>query len=146
MRILLLLLLCNIAHSATEAQAIQVFKEMSRGGVKIVISNSSAINASCGFNILTLNKGIIRAAQNNDELSIVIGHELTHCRHYDMGSSIAKELRADAEGLLDAKAHGYNVCNGVNIMRRMNRKQTATHPASGERYERLRRLGGCIKR
>jgi len=144
MRLLLLLMLVgNCAYSATESQATNVFNKMTRGGVKLKIVTKNEVNASCDSGVLTLYTGMIGFANNPDELAIVIGHELSHCYHHDTGSTHARELRSDREGLYMAYNNGYNVCLGIDIMRRMYRGDSKTHPSSDVRYRLLSGYGRC---
>ena len=71
----------NAAVDRIRPAATQVCREMNVGVCdwQIVISNNRALNASAGPNgVITVNRGIVEYAENEEQIAMVIGHEMAH--------------------------------------------------------------------
>lgn len=125
--------------TVSQADAILIYKRLitSNGFTRVpalVFTGSTQINASCSSNgRLVITAGMLNHLQNKDELASILGHELGHC----MKNDYRNELQADSVGAAYMGKAGYDVCNGLQALKRMNRPNSGTHPASIERYRRL---------
>lgn len=77
--------------------------------------------------------------RNNDEIAMLLGHEIAHMRLGHTGSTPQNEYDADAIGGFYARNAGYNICKGMQFIVRFKSPDSKTHPASIKRYKKL----GC---
>ena len=71
----------NAAVDRIRPAATQLCQEMKTGNCTwhIVISNSRTLNASAGPNgVITVNRGIVEYADSEEQIAMVIGHEMGH--------------------------------------------------------------------
>ncbi len=112
------------------------------GAPMLSLDKSRDPNADEGEGVIHVTAGMLTFARNNDEMALVLGHELGHFAHHDTeGSHPSIEYLADAAGARFEDATGYNHCVGAQVIYRFHDKADATHPASDERYRRLTK--GC---
>ena len=90
-------------------------------------------NLSVNITLAALN-----TIENEDELAIILGHELTHAMHSDEygADKVANwdmEIEADQGGAAYAKKAGYNECKGMRWIQRLG-KPDEHHPPGKYRY------------
>lgn len=138
-----LFVVTTASHAVTYNQAQEVFKILLKANhlsnIPLSYSPSSEVNAySTGHSVVIL-KGMLRDLRNEDELALILGHELGHIKLHHHSSTVAHEYAADHEGGIYMKIAGYNVCHGGRAYVRWNDPLSDDHPASVDRYHRL----GC---
>lgn len=126
---------------------------------KLSIDPDEQINAYAYFhNNVAVTKGMMRYV-DDDELAVVIGHEIGHHRYGDVlvpkiittnAYNRNRELMADQYGVYLAQRAGFNGCKGGMSLygrwakedgyRRDDSKNT--HPASVKRYEAVKKMCG----
>ena len=67
--------------------------------IQIEVSDEADINASASFNKLTVNYGMLRFTESDDQLATVIAHELAHVVRGHVGKSLATNIVAGTVGL-----------------------------------------------
>lgn len=105
---------------------------------RLVMSPDNSINASSGGFRITVNKGMLDFMYNDDQMALVLGHELAHYKLGHRGSTISNEYAADRLGALFMQRAGYNKCNGAIFFKRLPYGDSSDHPAS---YKRIKALG-----
>jgi predicted Zn-dependent protease len=66
-------------------------RDLDRHNWRIYLQNSNEVNAFAALNgIIIINRGIIEFCQNDDELALIIGHEMAHMTQ----DHVKKQLRA----------------------------------------------------
>lgn len=113
------------------------------------LSESAEVNAATYADRIVINKGIIDFAQSDDEIALVVGHEMAHAilKHLELGENVTVEdirkAEADADNygaFLMMKA-GYNICKGREIWKRLLEQNgdnlNQNHPDYAYRYEQL---------
>lgn len=119
----------------------------------IRVEDSDVINAYNNGNEIVVYTGLIKEVQNDDELAMVIAHEISHTtlmhlqimKFYQKGWTADDqemlESMADKMGALYALKAGYNVCLGREIWKRFKEKYGdylgADHPDMAYRYDQL---------
>ena len=89
----------NSAVARIRPAATQLCEEMKTGNCqwRIVVSRDRSMNASAGANgIITVNRGIVEYAENEEQIAMVIGHEMAH----QAANHIAAAQRNQAVGAL----------------------------------------------
>lgn len=104
----------------------------------LILNPSLEINAKSSFFVISINQGMLNFVHNQDELAMVLGHELAHFTAKDMGSNYAAEYRADMTGAIYAATAGYNRCNGAKMFLTLRYSRSRTHPSSINRYNRIK--------
>ena len=114
----------------------------------LVLNGSTSINAETQSNQIIVNKGMLDFVDNNDQLALVLGHELAHWVNHDyLYFPIEwKEYRADSQGLQYMENAGYNHCRGIKVFKQFKKrmgdsKSDGVHPSDIDRYNYLHR--GC---
>jgi len=97
------------------------------------------VNAHAGWGAVYLNSGMLKYVRNDDELALVLGHELGHYKLGHWRSTPANEYAADQQGAYYMSKAGYKICRGAQALRRFHSPASSTHPDSNSRYHRL----GC---
>lgn len=129
---------CYSYASVSIATAQNVFtrlQQITHTHYKLSVAKTSEINAEFnGFGVV-INTGMLRFLNNKNELSQVLGHELTH-------RYTSNESKADYGGFVLANKAGYNSCVGINIFKRFakldgNKKTDRVHPKYLDRYNAL---------
>lgn len=106
------------------------------GYTHLVYSKDVDINAYSTGGKVVIYAGMLRYLQNNQELAMVLGHELAH----EVGES--NEANSDVLGAMFARQAGYSVCAGAQWLTRVPVVYTpanGTYPSSVNRYKNL----GC---
>lgn len=117
--------------------------------------NDSVENAYAAYDgRVYVTKGLIDKAQNDDELALIIGHELAHVLlgHVKPGNkkdNRLREMHADKLGMFLAMKAGYNPCKAVAVYARWydsygSNVVTTSHPGHVQRYMYLQ-LPQCSK-
>ncbi len=144
MKLFLLLLSVSTApYAMTFTQAQEVYQHLaSANGIKyaprLVLSQDTYPNASETSSAITINVGMLSFAKNEDEMAMVLGHELGHFTRNDHGSTPIAEFAADRLGATYEDKAGYSHCRGILVIERFHDKADSTHPDSDERYNRLK--------
>lgn len=135
MTLVLLLPLTAGFAAISPAKAHSIYKQFQKTTTislpPLTIASNKEANAFWTGSFVIITRGMLNFANNSDELSLIIGHELAHWR------GTRGELNADIRGFLYSKEAGFNPCRGLSIVQRFNNKKSASHPASAERHRRL---------
>ena len=123
------------------------------------VVDSDVVNAYNNGNEIVVYTGIIKATKNDDELAMIIAHEISHTTlwHLPLMQAYAKTWTADDQEILESMADkmgafyaikaGYNVCVGREIWKRLKDIDgdylAADHPDMAYRYDQLN--VGCDK-
>ena len=105
---------------------------------RLVISNSQEVNASSAGLRITVNRGMLGFVKNQDEMALVLGHELAHYKLGHSHSTPSNEYAADSLGAVMENRAGYNSCNGAAVIYRFHSHDSSTHPDSDSRYSKLK--------
>lgn len=101
----------------------------------LLLDKSLENNAyNTGFTI-SINQGMLNYVRNDDEMALVLGHELGHSKDGD----IDNELTADSYGATVIIRAGYNKCIGAQALARLHDVGDSVHPPSTYRVKHL----GC---
>lgn len=134
------------------------FKPNTACAYPVRLKMSAAINAYANGKAITVTAGMMNFAASDDELAMIIGHELAHnelghirkiITNYALSLGATRyarpfESEADYVGLYYAARAGFNIDNVEDIWRRLARQsarpiaRAKTHPAYPDRYVRLR--------
>lgn len=137
----------------TEQQVVQIYERLARnsgeqGFPALTILDSPVINAwTDGINI-TITTGILKVFQNDDELALVLAHEMGHYMNHDPQrgygdiTSNDTEAHADKMGAYIMMRAGFDECKGKEIMHVFKHLfgDTANpmgHPDFAYRYDQL---------
>jgi predicted Zn-dependent protease len=125
---------------------------------RIVFSNSPMVNAATDGRSVTVMRGLVNFLSRDDELALVVGHELGHnvLGHFQRGRALGHqagpfgagaqssmrefEREADHIGLYFVALAGYDMETAIESSRKMARqgpmgdRGSATHPSQAERY------------
>ena len=120
------------------------------------ISDSMVVNAFATENEVIVTKGMLEFVNNDDELAMVLGHEISHfiLKHVfqpnlpgmgpieNMMWDLQKEENADKLGAFLALQAGYDVCNGRQVWLRLHNAgdalENTSHPHHIFRYVNLK--------
>ena len=73
-----------------------ISKDINKYNWRIYVQNSNEVNAFAALDgIIIINKGIIDFCQNDDELALVIGHEMAHMTENHIKKQVATEIVRD---------------------------------------------------
>lgn len=89
------------------------------------------VNAYYDGRHIAVYTGMLQFVRNEDELALVIGHELAHIKW-------RSETKADEVGANYIAIAGYNRCKGALMLKRLG-KGDSVHPSGTIRYKHL----GC---
>ena len=141
--LIILLLLSNASFAISFAEARVVYQRLTASNhleaLPLILRQDGEINADTNGIIINVNSGLLRAVKNQDEMALVLGHELAHAALHHQGSTPTRELAADRLGAKYSAHAGYSICKGAQLFKRFNSPASSTHPASAERVRRL----GC---
>ena len=104
----------------------------------LLFNNDAEVNASSSGLRITVNKGMLEFVRNQDEMALVLGHELAHYRLGHSESTPANEYAADRFGASMENRAGYNSCLGALVIYRFHTGTSSTHPNSYSRYAKLK--------
>lgn len=118
-------------------------------GARFVIKTNKGIDAFSDSKNVAISSSLIEFSQNDDELSLVAGHELGHVVNRDgeakgLGERRAMEDRADLLGAGLARCAGYDPMRGVEFWLRYNAQdwlrlfRSPSHRSPKSRVERMR--------
>jgi beta-barrel assembly-enhancing protease len=139
------------------------------GAVQLLPDNS--FDTGTDGALVSITTGIVDLMKNDDELAIILGHELAHnallhrqrlavagigdglLSHFGRGARMTKatEVEADRVGAFFAARAGYSVENGAAFWRRYaalsarSKWTDATHPAPRDRSSTLEQVANEIK-
>jgi hypothetical protein len=111
--------------------------------VPLCYDESQKVNASSDANEICITQGMLNELKTNDQIAMVLGHELTHYikQHFRQQGSAKQELEADAGGYYYCKKLGYKKC--LTFLMQMRRKygeegKDGIHPSWTRRLEKLK--------
>lgn len=123
----------------------------------LVILPDKGINARATIDNITVNQGMVNYTKNDNEIALVLAHELSHyqLKHVmqedptELSSlgrviwQLQKELNADKLGAFYAMQAGYDVCSGREIWKRLKEQEgdvieNLGHPTDIFRYVNLK--------
>ena len=124
----------------------------------VELEDSGLLNAHADSRKLSISRPMVDLADNDDQLALVLGHELAHLvlghtvqsfgdrvtRAFDAGHEKNDERQADYVGLYLAVRAGYDADRGIALWRRMGAAVPViihgdqVHPGTAERYVALR--------
>lgn len=130
------------------------------------LEDGGLLNAHADSRHLSISRPMIDLATNDDQLALVLGHELAHlvlghtvrdfqdrvARAFDTGRDKDDERQADYVGLYLAVRAGYEADCAITLWRRMGAAVPAiihgdqVHPGTAERYVALRQTAVEIDR
>ena len=102
----------------------------------LVLVQDSEANASSGLTSIKVNSGMLSFVRNDDEMAMVLGHEIAHWRLGHRRSTPSNEYAADWQGASYLSKAGYTICKGAKIFNRFG-GGSKTHPPGTARYRRL---------
>ncbi|MGH7005586.1 MAG: M48 family metalloprotease, partial [Alphaproteobacteria bacterium] len=128
---------------------------------RVVFANSPVINAATDGHSLMVMRGLVNLLARDEELALVVGHELSHnvLGHFARGRAMGLrspfggpraaglaslrdfEREADYVGVYFVALAGYDYANAIESSRRMaaigplDYRGSATHPSQAERYQ-----------
>jgi hypothetical protein len=131
--------------------------------IRIVFTNSPMVNAATDGRSVIVMRGLVNLLRRDDELALVVGHELSHnvLGHFTRGRALghdrafdggdrrtqasmrAFEREADYVGLYFVALAGYDYQAAIESSNRMSSsnpfgdRTTTTHPSQAERYQLL---------
>lgn len=144
-------------HMLTADEVREVYQQVlaqtgqSQDALPLVIDNNDSINAYNNGISIHVFTGLIKFVQSEDELALVLGHEIAHgmLRHVyysefqtnELEISIA-EANADKLGAVYMMKAGYNICVAREMWKRMSDMaggdyQGGNHPTYSYRYDQL---------
>ncbi len=143
MRYVFLLLFSMNSYAMSFGQAQVIYQKLvAANGISIYpglyLDPDSSPNASSTPMRIEVTAGMLRFVHNADELALVLGHELGHYVLHHTSSTPSREFAADRLGAQFEDRAGYNHCSGAQVLYRFHDEADSTHPASDERYARLR--------
>jgi hypothetical protein len=110
----------------------------------VEVAACDAVNAYVSDGRIKVCLGMLRFVQSDDELAVVLGHELGHlptAAEYGLlgGGQIDAERQADIRGLFYAHRAGYDIKSGARVFERMAVELSSglweadSHPTHAER-------------
>ncbi len=135
----------------TNAQVIKVYERLvvnsgEQGLPPLTILDDQTINAwTDGLNI-TITTGILKVMENEDELAMVLGHEMAHYINHDVNhddlDSRNVEAHADKLGAFIMMRAGFDVCKGKEMFKVFKEQfgdspVTTSHPDNAFRMDQL---------
>ena len=113
----------------------------------LIISNNEEVNAYTNGEIIVLHQGIIDITKSDDEIALIIGHEIAHNTLGHLDGEKNKEMTREGEAMADRvgayymmKA-GYNLCKGREVWKAMREKNgeslNGSHPDVSYRLSQL---------
>lgn len=125
----------------------------------VLILESDKINAYVGGGILAISLGMLRFVKSDDELAVVLGHELGHFPSFSghallSGIRSDREREADVRGLVYAYRAGYDIRAAAGIYERMATElvpgpgegKLHGHPSHAERIILAEKVGDILDR
>lgn len=112
----------------------------------IIVDEPNIINAWTDGSSIVLTTGIINFFKNDDELALVLGHELAHYMKKDVGNAympgVILEHHADLMGAFIMQRAGYDICKGAEFFKHLKEyagdsAYSETHPSHAFRYDQL---------
>lgn len=120
--------------------------------VPLSIDNSKEVNAYANLTGITIYQGMIDASKSDDEIALVLGHEIAHVLSHDVEAQVSTnewqakyqvsemEARADKLGAVYMMKAGFDVCRGRQLWLRFAKEGDyifASHPGYVYRYSQL---------
>jgi predicted Zn-dependent protease len=120
--------------------------------VTVEVAGCDAANAYVGDGRIKVCLGMLRFVQSDDELAVVLGHELGHLPTSAERSLLGEgwidaEREADIRGLFYAHRAGYDITGGARVFERMAVElssvlwEVGSHPSHAERIVLAERIG-----
>ena len=137
----LFLLSSSVNASVTWQQTKEVFQKLGGGDMPLLLVKDSDPNASYNENLggkqwIQVNTGMLSFAKDENEIAMILGHEIGHWK-----LQTENETRADEYGAQLIESKGFDRCDGIQVIWRFHDNGDKEHPPSAVRYKHL--AGGC---
>lgn len=137
--LLVIVSICSNAMSFNQASVIfERLSKASNTNLYLALDPDESVNAHQSAHGVYLNKGMLRFVRNEDEMAMVLGHEIGHYVLGHWTSTPKNEYASDVFGARLVSKAGYNRCKGVLVILRFHDGDSSTHPASNKRYNRIK--------
>jgi len=149
MKKILLSLICMIALITPSLSFAISFKRAQQIYARLVVTNNlygaprlyyerdtsrNAYTQYRGQGKIVVYKGLLDDVKNDDELALVLAHELGHWVRRDTQKPFYGEYDSDRWGAYAMDKAGYNHCVGAHILWRFGNITTPTHPPGHGRF------------
>jgi Zn-dependent protease with chaperone function len=105
-------------------------------------SSNTSINAYYNIWYIVVYQGAMDC-YNDDEMALLLGHEMSHYLLHHMTNCPQNEFDADELGAKIMIKAGYDICNAIGKFDRMFQVASRTHPHPQKRKERIKQLFNC---
>ena len=140
-----------LSVKARNAHVIDVYERLARNSGQqdippLTILESPIINAWTDGHDIVLTTGIMKIFENDDQLSMVLAHEMAHYMNHDIMhddlDSATVEAHADKMGAFIMMRAGFDICKGKEIFmvfKRLFGDSTvpSDHPNNAYRYDQV---------
>jgi hypothetical protein len=130
----------NKAFGMTFKQAQSIYYQVAHKNLFTVppfkYDPTSDIDAYWTGYYVVVTQGLLDSVRNNNEMAVILGHELGHYQQAHWSDSKTNELLADRLGFTFAVKAGYSGCKGMRWILR-NGYENSDHPSGRDRYNRL---------
>lgn len=140
---LLLIFSYNSIASVPPSNAVTIYNNIAKAnGIKnppqlYIDLNNNEVNAYTDGKKVVLFKGILDISDNEDEIALVEGHELSHWLLHHKMSNWKNEYAADSLGAKMMTKAGYDICKGKQLFKKFPAGSDKTHPSPANRYKRI---------
>lgn len=102
---------------------------------KYFLNNDETFNAACSFgHVMTVNKGLFSLLTNEDEIAVVLGHEMGHGQKDHVANSLRKQMRVEIAKELIAERIGGSALKSAVLNTIVNRIDTV-HITRADEWE-----------
>ncbi len=142
--LILLFLSSTQCYAMSFQHAAEIYKNIKKANgwwitPTLEYSPSEEVNAYSDGHKVVLYQGILDYVKTDEEMALIISHEVAHIKLWHVSSTPKNEYAADALGGVFMKRAGYDICTGAQYFKRRNSPNSETHPAGILRYQAL----GC---
>lgn len=138
-----MLISCS-SYAMTFSQAQGIYNQLTKANhfltpPPLVWRHTGEVNADYDGAFIAVNTGMLKYCKNQDELAMVLGHELGHyTARNKVLTSYQAEYGADKDGAVYAANAGFNRCKGALAIYRFHDPASSDHPASNDRYNKIK--------
>jgi predicted Zn-dependent protease len=94
----------------------------------------NAMTWEAGEGAIYITDGMLKYASNEDEVALILAHELGHWVHRGREVEYQAEYWADAFGAQAMEIAGYDRCRGALVMWKFEAPDSPSHPPSDARW------------